>query len=216
MKWHDVIEQARQLRALLQPSCERVEIAGSLRRLRPMVRDIELVAKPRIDPFDRLQMRVAEMISQGTLEHGPKSQDGKKAPAGPRYYRLRLPEVDLQLDLFAVLPPADFGVIYTIRTGSAEFSHWLVTEALRKGFQVQEGQLWKWSVTDQAERIQERVRVPCGEEEDLFRALGIEYIHASDRETPPLATKPASVSTGCIDPSVLRAREREKVTCRDA
>jgi DNA polymerase/3'-5' exonuclease PolX len=38
---------AEQARAALAPSCHRIEIAGSIRRRRPQVKDIELVAIPK-------------------------------------------------------------------------------------------------------------------------------------------------------------------------
>ena len=201
MEWRNAIQHAKDVRLLFQACCERVEIAGSLRRQCAEVHDIEIVAKPKTDPFDQLQIRVADMLSHHWLEPGPKSKDGKKPPMGPRYYRLQIPvqrpECDsIQLDLFAVLPPADFGVIYAIRTGSAEFSHWLVTEALRKGMQVEDGQLWKWSPSGKPLLLQERVKIPCPEEVDFFRALGIEYVHPSDRQQPAImSTGPTTTTT---------------------
>ena len=39
---------AGELVALLQPACERIEIAGSIRRQRPDVGDVELVVVPRL------------------------------------------------------------------------------------------------------------------------------------------------------------------------
>lgn len=43
-------EIAEQLAAELRPACERIEIAGSIRRRRPDVGDIELVYIPRVGP----------------------------------------------------------------------------------------------------------------------------------------------------------------------
>lgn len=182
MEWREAIEFARDIRLCFLEDCERVEIAGSLRRLKPDVGDIEIVAVPKREPFDRLSMRIAVMIDRGLLAHGFVSKDGKKAPAGPRYYRLRDPASGLHVDVFAVLPPADWGVIFTIRTGSADFSHWIVTEALRKGMKVKEGHL---IYTDKTKQPWEIKRVPCEEEIDFFNALGLEWILPQEREEPP-------------------------------
>jgi DNA polymerase/3'-5' exonuclease PolX len=186
LEWRRAIDLAKDVRVLLQPACERVEIAGSLRRMRSEINDIEIVAIPKRDPFDQLQLRLTELVSNNWFMVGAKSKDGKKPPMGPRYYRLAV-SVDLnpsllpmiQLDIFAVLPPADFGVIYTIRTGSAEFSHWLVTEALRRGFKVQGGQLFKIHRDEQPWRFE---YIPCSEERDLFQALGLDWVEPRDRD----------------------------------
>ena len=178
MEWSRAIDLAKDIRILLQPACERVEIAGSVRRMRHEINDIEIVALPKRDPFDRLQLRIIDLISHHWLEHGLKSKDGKKVPFGPRYYRLTLPaenyslKLGLQVDVFAVLPPADWGVIYTIRTGSAEFSHWIVTEALRKGMKVDGGQLFRIHRDEQPWRFE---HIPCPEEQDFFKALEIPW-----------------------------------------
>ena len=191
MDWRSGIELAKNIRLMLQPACERVEIAGSLRRMRSEINDIEIIAKPKANPFDQLHLRIVDLVSTHSLEHGPKSKDGRKAPCGPRYYRLAIdihggqqPTTleRIQVDIFAVLPPADWGVIYTIRTGSAEFSHWLVTEAFRHGFKVDQGQLWKIHRDEQPWRFE---KIPCPEERDFFTALGLSWVEPRDREQPP-------------------------------
>ena len=188
MEWPHAIDLAKNIRLLLLASCERVEIAGSLRRMRSEVNDIELVAVPKRNPFDQLHLQILDMLSHHLLEPGLKSKDGKKAPCGPRYYRLQIPNPPFQLDLFAVFEPADWGIIFTIRTGSAAFSHWLVTEALRRGFKVQDGQLFK---IDRKTQPWILTKIPCPNEGDLFRALGLAFIDPPNREIPPsISTAP--------------------------
>ncbi len=43
---------AQRLHELLRPACERVAIAGSIRRAKPLVADIELVAMPLVEEED--------------------------------------------------------------------------------------------------------------------------------------------------------------------
>ena len=50
MEYEVAIEIAEKVKALLLPHCERIEIAGSVRRKKPNVKDIEIVAIPK--PFD--------------------------------------------------------------------------------------------------------------------------------------------------------------------
>lgn len=73
MEWSKAIGYARDVKLLLQPCCDRIEIAGSLRRLRSEVHDIEIVTKPKMDPFDQLQMRIADMVSHHRLYPDRKS-----------------------------------------------------------------------------------------------------------------------------------------------
>jgi hypothetical protein len=113
----------------LSPACERIEIAGSIRRGKQEPKDIELVCIPQIyaskDLFgvDGTQVNLLETLIGGLFR-------GKAYLAaiknGPRYKQLALIE-GIHLDLFIVLPPAQWGVQFLIRTGPADFSHWCVS-----------------------------------------------------------------------------------------
>lgn len=163
---------------LLAPYCERIEIAGSIRRQRQDVGDIELVCIPRMtavqpDLFEAERgdvsaelQRVKELIAEGVLEHRLDA-NGHQA-CGPRFQRLVYK--GFALDVFAVLPPAQFGVILAIRTGPAAFSKKLVTSRLaagggcmRMGQCVVEGALM-----DRGKVIE------TPEEADFFAAIGME------------------------------------------
>ena len=132
-------EYAAEIVGLLAPACSRIEIAGSIRRRRPDVGDIEIVCIPTLipvidqdlfsapiqgEPVNLLDSRCLKLIGDGTLDLRP-DKNGRSAN-GSRYKRLLYR--DFGLDLFIVLPPAQWGVLFTIRTGSAEFSHRLVTD----------------------------------------------------------------------------------------
>lgn len=156
---------------LLGSSCSRVEVAGSVRRESPEVWDIELVAIPAYTPFDQLNFALDR--AQNILAPGPPSKGMKKPPSGDRYKRLVHLPTETQVDLFIVRPPADWGVIFTLRTGPASFSHFLVTLALMQGKKVEDGQLW--------ELTPQRRRIDCPEEADFFRALGYKLIPPNER-----------------------------------
>ncbi len=49
MKLDKALEIAERTKKLLAPYCERIEIAGSIRRKKPEVKDIELVAIPKLE-----------------------------------------------------------------------------------------------------------------------------------------------------------------------
>ena len=176
MDYRKALPIAEQIVDYLRPACERISIAGSLRRKRPFIGDIEIVCKPLFTPFEAFEPKVSQAIREGLLERGPASTAMAKAPDGPRYKRLayRATGVWIQVDVFIVRPPADFGVIYAIRTGSSTYSHWLVTQALLKGMKVSEGQLFR--LTPKTELIR------CPEEEGFFRVLGVPCLPPEKRE----------------------------------
>lgn len=167
--------------ALLSPACERIEIAGSIRRKAETIGDIELVAVPRMRTeltpgslFDGpeeiavnvLGERVERLIAQGVLARSPRPANGE------RYRRLVHVRSGLQLDLFTVLPPAQWGVILAIRTGPAAYSQWLVWQARKRHFHVAGGALHRGGLGCGALPC-EVVETP--EERDLYTALGLPY-----------------------------------------
>lgn len=176
---------AAEVMALLSPYCDRLEIAGSIRRRRPDVGDIELLAVPKttervIDLFgdqvetenhldDFMRAQLAEAFPGFRHRH-----DKNGYPAfGPRYKRLLY--LGYPLDLFSCLPPAQWGVLMAIRTGPAEFSRRLVTPRRRggmlpDGYSIRDGQLWRSDVA---------IHTPT--EETLFGELGLDYIPPEER-----------------------------------
>jgi len=177
----------------------RAEIAGSIRRGKPNVKDIEVVAMPIVKKVmektafgfevesgketNLLDERISSLVARGLITFDRKSKNQNKVPSGPRYYRIsyhyQARGETYPVDLFVVLPDAqDWGVILTIRTGSAEFSHQLATLALSKGMKLMGGRLWK-----KPEELRPSwLHVKCDTEQQFFDALGINYIEPKDRQ----------------------------------
>jgi len=159
---------ASQMMAKLSPACERIVIAGSLRRREDMVGDIEIVAVPKLlrDLFqqDTGRSEVDVLLEKWPLEmlaNGPKQ---KKfiftSSQGSRY----------QVDLFLQPDPATWAVNLMLRTGSADFSHWLVTK------RNQGGAMWD-DCSSRGARIYHQDQVlDLPNEEDVFRFLHIAFI----------------------------------------
>lgn len=149
MNYETAYRIARDLADELSPACKKIEIAGGLRRKKQDPHDIELVAIPTIDPKwdmfghevgerNLLDEALADLVERGELRHGPKN--------GPRFKQFVTPS-GLMVDLFIVRYPAQWGVIYAIRTGPAHYSHWLVTKREKGGplpndTYVQDGAVW--------------------------------------------------------------------------
>jgi DNA polymerase/3'-5' exonuclease PolX len=171
-------EVAIGLVATLGLGCERIEIAGSVRRQMPSVGDIELVAVPRVHAethreglfeertveVDNLQIVVDSLLLEGMLASHP--TDPKR---GPRYSKLLHVASGLQLDLFSARP-STFGLILAIRTGPASYSRWLVTEARDRGHHVAEGEL---HVGGAGCGFGPCATIPTPEEADVYRVLGL-------------------------------------------
>ena len=175
---------AGQIVGQLDPSCERLVGAGSLRRRRPDVGDIELVAIPRfIEEPSGLFETVQVSLLDRALAREERDQVLERLSGGDRYVKLRHVRSGLQVDLFIVPPPASFGVLLAIRTGPAAYSQRLVTLARRQGNHVADGAL-RLGLRDHstpAEKLCTCPVIPTPEERDFFAALGLAYVEPEAR-----------------------------------
>ena len=140
------LDLADRIKEELSPWCDEIEIAGSLRRKKPTIGDIEIVCIPKrqMNLFGEpdaslLDMHLYSLLSDGRLLQGDKNGDNYK-----NFYIPALPE--LKLDLF-ITNPECWPVIFAIRTGSANFSRRLVTQKNKGGllpseYNVSKGRVW--------------------------------------------------------------------------
>lgn len=179
----------RILSALLPYSHEgRCHIAGSVRRQKPEVKDIEIMFQPRISynhdllgaqiNHHRSVIAVMEIRKLGKLLSG-KPNDG-------RYCKIELPE-GINLDLF-MPEPYDYYRMFAIRTGSADFSHKVIANGwLKKGWVGTEFGLRKAEQCYQHVAESGSKKWICSasypthppewqSEEEFFQWLGIDYI----------------------------------------
>lgn len=177
------LERARRvaeaIAAELAPACERIEIAGSIRRRVAYVKDIELVCIPRglardlfgdvrLDQPHDLDRALERLVEAGRLR-ARVTPDGR-VRLGRRFKALEAVRAELPVDLFMVLPPAQWGAQLAIRTGPWEFSKRLVTECQRLGRRCVDGRL-----------VDERGDVATPEERDFFRACGMGWVEPWER-----------------------------------
>lgn len=150
------------------------QVCGSIRRRKPDVKDIEIVARPRPLPpavnlfgepvgTDRtyLDLAVDEALRAGRWAHHP-----TRKALGPKYKRLWLVHEGIALDLF-LADEHNYGNLIAIRTGDSDFSRALVTSRLAgglmpAGMRQEGGYLW-----------QSQTRLSCPTEESFFDALGL-------------------------------------------
>ncbi len=140
---------------VLMPHCHRIEIAGSIRRKKPIIGDIEIVVIPK--PFDvgLFESGIAKIVNRWQKVKGEL----------PCKYTQRILPDGIKLDLFFA-EPENWGLILAIRTGSAEYSHKVLANGwVRAGYQSRDGYLWHG-----------RDKYNCREEIDLFNRIGVKFI----------------------------------------
>lgn len=162
-KLEEALAIAQKTLEQLKPFCDRIEIAGSIRRLSPEVKDIEIVCIPKPYSIGLFEDGIAPVVNQwkatkGQLEYGK-----------CKYTQRILPE-GIKLDLFFA-EKENWGLILAIRTGSSDYSHKvLATSWVKKGYTSEGGILKK-----------DGKEYPVYEEKDLFERIGIEYIEPHQR-----------------------------------
>lgn len=131
MPYADALALAEHLAAQLRPGCERILIAGSIRRQKREIGDIEIVAQPLLTPMlDLFCEPVAGLGQSGLDAQLAQLGTGGYIKNGPRYKQFIFGGASV--DLF-IATHDTWGCIATIRTGSADFTHWLVTNRRQGG-----------------------------------------------------------------------------------
>ena len=168
MNYAEALHIAEKLKADLAPYCERVEIAGSIRRRKQTdIKDIEIVCIPKrwFSGFGWTET-LSESFLDDAFPSLIKEWGAKCIKNGGKYKQVELPWS--KLDLFITTPEC-WGVIFAIRTGPADYSKWLVTPrkwggALPDRYMVRDGRVW--------DSDPEALDTP--EEDDFFAALELE------------------------------------------
>jgi DNA polymerase (family 10) len=148
---------ARDISKLLEPVAERVTHAGSLRRMKESVHDIDiLVASDRPEEAMRTFLRMPSIAR--TLVSGPTKTSV-------------LIDGDLQVDL-RVVDPRSWGAALAYFTGSKNHNIRLRERAIKRGLKLNE-----YGLVDGNDRV-----VAALEEEDIYRALDLPWIPPVLRE----------------------------------
>jgi DNA polymerase/3'-5' exonuclease PolX len=159
---------AEALVELLRPACQRIEIAGSIRQQKPNPNDIEIVAVPKwrgqvtltwgVEPAENvLDLRCNELLATGQLEKRPDNQGRHYWGTGVKRAVFFQGKDYAPVDLFQVIEPAQWGVIFAIRTGPGDFNHRLVTSRALGGAclldrKVAGGRVWDLAAYTTIER----------------------------------------------------------------
>jgi hypothetical protein len=175
MNAHQAWQLSQIILEALRPMCERIEVAGSIRRGRPTVGDIDLVLLPKPGAREAIRARClqrARLVSEGeqTLVCEMVLPARWQHPGGV-----------LQLDLWFARPaeadllgarPGNWGTLLLCRTGSKEHNIRLAQRAATRGLHWQPHQ----------GLFRGRELVAAETEESIFDALGLQWIPPGFRE----------------------------------
>lgn len=162
----------------LAPFCARIEVAGSVRRRKEMVGDVELVAIPRYEPAGLFGDCAANALWEHL--HADRAYRFTKGdrPDG-RYYQLALPaHGGVQVDLFLARPD-NWGLTLLVRTGSAHFSAAILARWKRLQGIGRDGQ----GSVDGRLVTRDGRAIPTPEEDTVFRLLGMQPVAPERRES---------------------------------
>jgi DNA polymerase/3'-5' exonuclease PolX len=156
---------AEDLAFALSPACERIAVAGSVRRASPDVADIEIVAAPRFAPSPDL---FGGGAPRNLLWEALDAKGASYERAGDKYRRFVWRGTPV--DLFTCRP-GNFGWILVMRTGSAAFSRHMAVRLNAAGYTSSEGWVARTGAPGPIE---------TPEEADVFALAGEPFI-------PPVA-----------------------------
>jgi DNA polymerase (family X) len=153
---------AEQVKAALKVQCQMIEVAGSIRRQKTKVHDIDFV-----------------ILAKSDAEWSKINQELKRLKAKPNCSGNAVIKafVPYQGGLFQVdfyrAKPSTFGIHLLIRTGSADHNMWLASCAFSKGMRLRysEGLIKNGAI------------IAGKDEKSVFEALGLPCPLPSERET---------------------------------
>lgn len=191
MLYENALQIAEKYVEYFRPACTRIEIKGSISRHKAEPKDIEILAIPDLKPVARKPIEFGKPIPKVyksyldvLVDEMVDSEICYLRASGEKYKKIWLLKEFIQIDLFLVTPPAEWGVQSVIRTGPSDFSHWMVTRKSRGGALPDE-----YIVADGA--VGQRIRgdkgdgrqgvIPMPEEVDFFRLCGMDCIEPSQR-----------------------------------
>ncbi len=152
---------ANKIKTVVENHCDKIEIAGSIRRKKPKVHDIDFVVVAKNDSH-----------WQGINEN-LKRLKAKPNCAGSQLIKAYLPCQNglFQVDFYRA-KPSTFGIHLLIRTGSADHNMWLAGYAISKAMRL------KYSEG----LIKDASPIAGEDEEGVFAALGLPCPSSTERE----------------------------------
>lgn len=155
---------AENLKKQLSPFCEKIEIAGSVRRLKPEPKDIELLCVPSYrGEVNLLDSQITMLMSERVLALRRNKRGG--TTYGPKNKLLLHPESGIGIDVFSTTEEC-WWVALAIRTGPKESNITIAKAAIRKG--------WRLLAYGSGFNTHQGL-VRCKSEREVFELVGLPY-----------------------------------------
>ena len=163
---------ARELVVMLAPVCERIEIAGSIRRRKPEVGDIELLVIPKYDGMvDQLDRELGGLMLQQILGH--RRNKLGNITYGPQNKLLFHKPSGIGVDIFSTTV-ACWPVALVVRTGGKSTNQEISTRAIERGM--------RFHAYGPGFTRADNTELVCSSEEGVFRAVGLRYLEPWERK----------------------------------
>lgn len=160
---------------LLRPYADQIEVAGSIRRQKPEVKDAEIVLIPTDGNLRRFKVTVWSMVQRGIFAWS--SYVDKNGTTtyrqGDKYYGLDFR--GLRVEVF-LAQPDNWGYIHWLRTGPGDANQYIMgwLHATKAPYRARDGYWWAG---------EQMLATPT--EADVFNLLGLPFIQPNER-TPDL------------------------------
>lgn len=175
------LDVARELLDRLKPHCDRLVVAGSLRRRKPDVGDVEILYIPclcerRADLFSTLHESLADeeihrMLGDGTLAMRP-SKTG--VTSWGEWNKLAVHRSGVPVDLFRTRLDSWWNYL-VCRTGPAASNARIAMEAQRRGY--------KWNPYGSGfTHLNSGTLIPMPSEEAVFAFVGLPFVQPWERQ----------------------------------
>ena len=176
----DALIVAKELCVALKPACEQMIVAGSLRRRKADVGDVEILFVPKmevrpVDMFESKPFSLADEVIERLLATGRLS----KRPSTLGHFawgaknKLALHATGLPVDLFTATPENWWNYV-VCRTGPADSNTRIASLAQQRGY--------KWNPYGSGyTRLSDSEIIPMGSEAEVFAFVGLEYREPADR-----------------------------------
>lgn len=165
-------EIALSLQDELSPFCERIAIAGSIRRKRNLVKDIEIVCIPKtqlVEQTDLFSSMSQEIRSKAFCDAVDKFEKIKGNSEHGKYLQRKNAQ-GIIFDIF-IANAQNWGYIKVLRTGSKEFNFIMLNALKREGYECRGGFVWKGNRIVNVTSVRQ-----------LFEMANMEYVLPEERE----------------------------------
>ena len=125
---------AEELKELLAPACERITVAGSIRRRKPFPNDIELLCIPKyVEGVDQLDKELGALFVRGILTYRRNKRGS--IGYGPKNKLLLHKPSGIGIDIFSTTKEC-WPVALAIRTGPKESNIAIAMAAKKRGWRL--------------------------------------------------------------------------------